>query len=92
METLEACNAAVLGINPGTLDDHQRSQAQLGLTFPLLHDPGAQVAALYGASGRRDGPPDGLPHRRPGHYSLWPPWNALERSVFERSECTRVGS
>jgi peroxiredoxin Q/BCP len=48
-ETLEACNAAVLGINPGTLDDHQRYQAQLGLTFPLLHDPGAQVAALYGA-------------------------------------------
>ena len=48
-ETLEACNAAVLGINPGTLDDHQRYQAQLGLTFPLLHDPEAQVAALYGA-------------------------------------------
>ena len=48
-EALEACNAAVLGINPGTLDDHQRSQAQLGVTFPLLHDPGAQVAALYGA-------------------------------------------
>ena len=48
-ETLKACNAAVLGINPGTLDDHQRYQAQLGLTFPLLHDPGAQVAALYGA-------------------------------------------
>jgi len=49
METLEACNAAVLGINPGTLDDHQRYQTQMGLTFPLLHDPGAQVAALYGA-------------------------------------------
>jgi peroxiredoxin Q/BCP len=48
-ETLEACHAAVLGINPGTLDDHQRYQAQLGLTFPLLHDPEAQVAALYGA-------------------------------------------
>jgi peroxiredoxin Q/BCP len=48
-ETLEICNATVLGINPGTLDDHQRYQAQLGLTFPLLHDPGAQVAALYGA-------------------------------------------
>src|SRR2546425_10744301 len=48
-ETLEAYNAAVLGINPGTLDDHQRYQAQLGLTFPLLHDPGAQGAALYGA-------------------------------------------
>ena len=49
METLEACHAAVLGINPGTLDDHQRYQTQMGLTFPLLHDPGAQVAALYGA-------------------------------------------
>jgi peroxiredoxin Q/BCP len=48
-ETLEACHAAVLGINPGTLDDHQRYQAQLELTFPLLHDPEAQVAALYGA-------------------------------------------
>ncbi len=45
METLEACNTAVLGINPGTLDDHQRYQAQMGVTFPLLHDPGAQVAA-----------------------------------------------
>ena len=49
LETLEACHAAVLGINSGTLDDHQRYQAQLGLTFPLLHDPEAQVAALYGA-------------------------------------------
>jgi peroxiredoxin len=27
----------------------QRYQAQLGLTFPLLHDSEAQVAALYGA-------------------------------------------
>ena len=58
LETLEACHAAVLGINPGTLDDHQRYQAQLGLTFPLLHDPEAQVAALYGA--RQD---DGTVHR-----------------------------
>jgi peroxiredoxin len=51
--SLKSCigkaSAAVLGINPGTLDDPQHSQAQLGLTFPLLHDPGAQVAALYGA-------------------------------------------
>jgi len=58
METLEVCNAAVLGINTGTLDDHQRYQEQLGLTFPLLHDPGAQVAALYGA--RQE---DGTVHR-----------------------------
>src|SRR4029450_11085643 len=33
METLEACNAAVLGINPGTLDEHHTYQPQSGLTF-----------------------------------------------------------
>jgi peroxiredoxin Q/BCP len=49
MADLEACNAAVIGINPGELADHERYVQQLGLSFPLLHDPGAQVAALYGA-------------------------------------------
>ncbi|GIX45890.1 MAG: peroxiredoxin [Candidatus Tectimicrobiota bacterium] len=46
---LEACGATVLGINPGALEDHERYAQQLGLSFPLLHDAGAQVAALYGA-------------------------------------------
>jgi peroxiredoxin Q/BCP len=49
MAELEACHAAVIGINTGELADHERYVQQLGLSFPLLHDPGAQVAALYGA-------------------------------------------
>jgi peroxiredoxin Q/BCP len=49
MSELEASATAVLGINPGELADHERYVAQLGLSFPLLHDPGARVAALYGA-------------------------------------------
>jgi peroxiredoxin Q/BCP len=49
MADLETCNAAVIGINTGVLADHERYVQQLGLSFPLLHDPGAQVAALYGA-------------------------------------------
>jgi peroxiredoxin Q/BCP len=49
MADLKACNAAVIGINTGALADHERYMQQLELSFPLLHDPGAQVAALYGA-------------------------------------------
>jgi peroxiredoxin Q/BCP len=49
MAELEACNAAVIGINTGALAEHERYVQQLGLSFPLLHDAGAQVAALYGA-------------------------------------------
>jgi peroxiredoxin Q/BCP len=49
MAELEASSTVVLGINPGALADHERYVVQLGLAFPLLHDPGAQVAALYGA-------------------------------------------
>jgi len=41
--------AAVIGINTGELSDHERYRTQMGFSFPLLHDPGAQVAALYGA-------------------------------------------
>jgi peroxiredoxin Q/BCP len=49
MAELEACQAAVVGINTGALADHERYVQQLGLSFPLLYDSGAQVAALYGA-------------------------------------------
>ena len=49
MVDLEAGNTAVLGINTADLAEHERYVAQLGLSFPLLHDSGAQVAALYGA-------------------------------------------
>jgi peroxiredoxin Q/BCP len=46
---LEACNTAVVGLNSGELAEHERYVRQLGLSFPLLHDAGARVAALYGA-------------------------------------------
>jgi peroxiredoxin Q/BCP len=49
MAELEACNAAVIGINTGTLAEHECYVQQLGLSFPLLHDARAQVAARYGA-------------------------------------------
>ena len=49
LSDLEASNTVVIGINTGDLADHERYVQQLGLGFPLLHDPGAQVAALYGA-------------------------------------------
>jgi len=49
MGELEACDTAVIGINTGELSDHERYRTQMGFSFPLLHDPGAQVAALYGA-------------------------------------------
>jgi peroxiredoxin Q/BCP len=49
METLEACETTVLGINPGDVADHQRYVAQMDWPFPLLADARAEVAALYGA-------------------------------------------
>jgi peroxiredoxin Q/BCP len=49
MGELEACDTAVIGINTGELSNHERYRTQMGFSFPLLHDPGAQVAALYGA-------------------------------------------
>lgn len=49
MAELEACDAAVIGINSGELEDHERYADQMGFGFPLLHDAGAEVAALYGA-------------------------------------------
>ena len=39
----------ILGTNPASAEDHDRSCAQLALNFPLLSDAGGQVAARYGA-------------------------------------------
>jgi peroxiredoxin Q/BCP len=49
LEELEATTTTVIGINSGDLADHERYVEQMGFTFPLLHDPGAQVAELFGA-------------------------------------------
>jgi peroxiredoxin len=49
LDELEAAATTVLAINTGALDDHERYAEQMGFAFPLLHDPGARVADLYGA-------------------------------------------
>lgn len=49
MAELAACDATVIGINSGDLEDHERYAEHMGFSFPLLHDAGARVAALYGA-------------------------------------------
>jgi peroxiredoxin Q/BCP len=46
---MEGLDILVLGINPAGAEEHARYSAQLGLNFPLLSDPGGQVAAQYGA-------------------------------------------
>jgi len=46
---IEGLDIAVLGINPASLEEHERYHAHLGLNFPLLSDAGGQVAAVYGA-------------------------------------------
>jgi peroxiredoxin Q/BCP len=37
------------GINPATAAQHAAYAARLGLTFPLLSDPGQAIARAYGA-------------------------------------------
>jgi peroxiredoxin Q/BCP len=46
---MEGLDVQILGINPASLDDHDRYGTQLGLNFPLLSDAGRQVTAQYGA-------------------------------------------
>ena len=46
-ETLKACNAAVLGINPGTLDDHQRYQAQVAALYGARQEDGTVRRTVY---------------------------------------------
>ncbi len=50
MRELEGADVAVLGINPASIEDHERYSEQLTLNFPLLSDGNGQVAAKYGAS------------------------------------------
>lgn len=45
----EALNAQVLGISHNDVARHARLAAKLGLHFPLLADPKAEAARLYGA-------------------------------------------
>ncbi|MCS6829355.1 MAG: thioredoxin-dependent thiol peroxidase [Armatimonadota bacterium] len=48
LEALQEMGVAVIGISPDGVASHQRFAQKYGLTFPLLADEGAQVAAMYG--------------------------------------------
>lgn len=41
--------ATVLGISPDAVESHRNFRDKFGLNFPLLADPGHQVAERYGA-------------------------------------------
>jgi peroxiredoxin Q/BCP len=43
----------VLGVSGDSLASHAKFRAKFGLNFPLLTDPGNQVAAAYGAFGEK---------------------------------------
>jgi peroxiredoxin Q/BCP len=40
-------NAKVLGVNPGTLDEHRRFSVKFMYDFPLLSDRGERIRKLY---------------------------------------------
>lgn len=45
--------AVVLGVSPDTVASHKKFKEKQGLPFVLLSDPGAKVAAAYGAYGEK---------------------------------------
>lgn len=47
-DKLLAMDAVVLGISPDDAKSHQSFTTKYGLPFPLLIDPGQQVASMYG--------------------------------------------
>ena len=49
--SFEALDTQVLGVSPDTVETHRKFAESLGLTFPLLSDPGGAIRAKYG-SGR----------------------------------------
>lgn len=51
---LTAAGATVVGISTDEVPESKMLRAALGLTFPLLEDPGAEIAAAYGVRMRGD--------------------------------------
>jgi len=47
----ERLDTQVLGVSPDDVATHKRFAESLGLTFPLVSDPGGKIQAQYG-SGR----------------------------------------
>lgn len=50
---LEAAGAVVLGVSPDDAKSHQKFATKFSLPFPLLVDPGNQVAGSYGVWGEK---------------------------------------
>lgn len=48
LASFERLDTQVLGVSPDDLETHRRFAASLGLGFPLLVDPGGQLAAQWG--------------------------------------------
>ena len=46
--SFERLDTQVLGVSSDDLETHERFAASLGLSFPLVTDPGGKLAALYG--------------------------------------------
>jgi peroxiredoxin Q/BCP len=42
-------NIRPFGVNPASAQNHSAYAAKLGLSFPLLSDPGLQISRAYGA-------------------------------------------
>lgn len=53
LDEIAAAGAAVLGVSVDDAESHRAFIAKHGLTFPLLVDEGAEVAARYGAWGEK---------------------------------------
>ena len=51
---LQNLNVTVLGVSPDDEDSHQQFTNKFDLNFPLLADPGAELAKTYGAWGERE--------------------------------------
>lgn len=49
-EALNALGVRVFGVNPASATDHTAFANKCGLSFPLLVDDGARVAALHGCA------------------------------------------
>jgi len=47
-EEIKALGAALLGVSRDTVKSHEKFAAALGLTFPILADPGLEVIHEYG--------------------------------------------
>jgi thioredoxin-dependent peroxiredoxin len=45
----EASNVRPFGVNPASVEAHAGYAARLGISFPLLSDPGLAISRSYGA-------------------------------------------